>query len=526
MTDKNLNYILSLFKQMEVSDSFIKGTLFVLGGVLMRTNDVRTPAIVESSLQWLVPHDIDEVKDDILGRMYEHPIKSVIEELFFKVDLSIPVRDIELNELVLHSYEVSNHGLLPQIDISSGEMGAVTTIYHAALEKIGQALEKSDYSFEESYLAGICYFSMNSYIDQKAVGFIIHVLSDLAPPVIKYVFALPTMSNADPNTLPTQTALWGLITGLDDKFISIFWPFQSWVLFFEGNPIPDVEGLEPIDFMSHCYGVAAKFMWNNEPAIRSIAELSVGPSDIPPFTGSGEELNSVCDVIEKIWGYDPAKNDYSLIEKKQINACIIFSIFCSLCQSSKRDIWHENEIKIPSIDNDAILMPCPNIDSMMTFFKVSEKYLRFYPRLSLCAALHTSDGFRFLVMKEPLHPTETREIISDLIVGTRSKDIYICYFANLTDIFDQDLGQFQSIAFHVDQQSSAPYWFCRMVICEDAWLIRPFSKMDGADKNENVLLSNITSTFRPWSNNEIAVARSRLEKWNLKNNWNWSAWDS
>lgn len=47
MTDKNLNYILSLFKQMEVSDSFIKGALFVLGGVLLRTNDVRTPAIVE-----------------------------------------------------------------------------------------------------------------------------------------------------------------------------------------------------------------------------------------------------------------------------------------------------------------------------------------------------------------------------------------------------------------------------------------------------------------------------------------------
>jgi hypothetical protein len=65
-----------------------------------------------------------------------------------------------------------------------------------------------------------------------------------------------------------------------------------------------------------------------------------------------------------------------------------------------------------------------------------------------------------------------------------------------------------------------------MVICEDAWLIRPFSKMDGADKNENILLSNITSIFKPWSNDEIAVARSRLEKWSLKNNWNWSAWDS
>ena len=525
MTDKNLNNILNLFKQIGVSDNFIKGTLFVLGGVLMRTNDVRTPEIVESSLQWLVPHDIEELKDNILGRMYEHPIKSVIEELFFKVDLSIPVRDIELNGSVLHSYEVSNHGLLPEIDISSGEMSAVTTLYHAALEKIGQALEKSDYSFEESYLAGICYFSMNSYIDQKAVGFIIHMLSDLAPPVIMYVFALPTMSNADPYTLPTQTALWGFITGLDDKFISIFWPFQSWALFFEGNPIPDVEELEPIDFMSHCYGVAVKFMWENEPAIRSIAELSVGPSGIPIFTGRGEELDDICDIINSVWGYDPRNADYNLIEKKQINACIIFAIFCSLCRSCKRDIDCENDISIPDINDQSILMPCPNIDSMTTFFKIAEKYLRSFPRFSLCAALGTSDGFRFLVMKEPLHPSTTSEIISDLIVSTKSSEIYLCYFANLNDLFDQELGKFQSIAFHVDQEASAPYLFSRMIIAEDSWLIRPFTRMDDDDKNGNILLSNIVSKFLPISANEISAARSRVEQWGQATKFNWSDWD-
>lgn len=525
MNNHNLKNILTLFEQMNVSDNFIKGALFVLGGVLMRTNEDRTPDVVERDLQQLVPHDINEIKDDILGKMYEHAIKCVIEEMFFKVNLPIPVRDIEVNGSILHCYEVSDHGLLPDIGASSGKMSAVTTIYHAALERIGDSLERSEYSYEESYLAGICYFSMNSYIDQRAVGFIIHMLSDLAPPVIQYLFALSSMSNTEPYMLPTQAALWGVISGLDDEFIRIAWPFQSWVLFNDGSPISGVEELEPIEFMSHCYGIAVKFMWDNEPAIRSIAQLSVGPSGIPPFTGRGEEFNDLCNLINDCWGYDPRSNDYSLIEKKQINACIIFSVFSSLCRACKTDIDCENDISIPDITDGSILFPCPNIDSITTFFRVAEKYLRSYPRLSLCAALLTSDGFRFLVMKEPLHPSATVEIISDLIVATKSSEIYLCYFSNLNNIFDQNLGRFQSIAFRVDRETSAPYWFCRMVIAEDAWLIRPFTRMDDNDKNGNILLSNIVSKFLPMSANEISAARSRVEQWGQTTNLNWSDWD-
>ena len=329
------------------------------------------------------------------------------------------------------------------------------------------------------------------------------------------------MEKTDPDMLPTQAALWGLITGLDNNFISIAWPFQSWVLFNDGKPIPEVERLKPIEFMTHCYEVAIDFMWANEPAIRSIADASIGPSDIPPFTGARQELAEICDVIANVWGYDPRNDDLTTIENKQINACIIFTIFCSLCRASKRDIDLEHAISLPNFDSERILFPCPYIESIDEFCRISEKYLKSYPRLSLCAAISTSDGFRFFVMEQQLNPDSTKEIISDLIVATKAKEIYLCYFSDLSGLSERDLGPFQSIVFRVDQESSAPYLFCRMVVSQDSWLIRPFSHMAEPDKNENIMLSNITLKFLPKSANEVDAARSRLERWSGKKSWNW-----
>jgi len=52
-------------------------------------------------------------------------------------------------------------------------------------------------------------------------------------------------------------------------------------------------------------------------------------------------------------------------------------------------------------------------------------------------------------------------------------------------------------------------------------LIRPFSQMQEPDKNENILLSNITSKFIPKSDDDVDAARLRLESWSGEKRWNW-----
>ena len=52
-------------------------------------------------------------------------------------------------------------------------------------------LELSDYSYEQSYLTGICFFSNWYTFDVKATGIILAMLHDIAPPVFRFFFMLP-----------------------------------------------------------------------------------------------------------------------------------------------------------------------------------------------------------------------------------------------------------------------------------------------------------------------------------------------
>ena len=122
-------------------------------------------------------------------------------------------------------------------------------------------------------------------------------------------------------------------------------------------------------------------------------------------------------------------------------------------------------------------------------------------------------------------PATTEERLKNLVVATRSSEIYILYFADVTKFFKEDLGPFQSLAFRVDSKGSAPYWFCRMVPEKDAWRIRPFSLMDEHDRYGSLFLSNFSSAFESPSDADVTAARLQLEKWKPENEWNWIQYD-
>jgi hypothetical protein len=255
--------------------------------------------------------------------------------------------------------------------------------------------------------------------------------------------------------------------------------------------------------------------------------LEVGPDDVPEFTGTGSEREEIFALIERIWGYNPANDGLSVIEQKQVNGCLIFILFCSLCRAYRAGNRFEFQQASSEDHQIKVLQAFPAILSVDDFLMAAEEKLEAYPRFSIAAALATSQGkeFRFFISKEKIDPVKTYKILRDLVVATRSSEIYILYFADLTQFFKEDLGPFQSLAFRVDGKGSAPYWFCRMVPERDTWRVRPFSLMDEHDRNGSLFLSDFSSVFCTHSTHDLTSARQELDDWKPEHDWNWSQYD-
>ena len=334
---QNLDDLIKAMRPFQLSENFLHGTLFLLGAVLMRTSSGTSPQQAQQALQWALPHDINKVSDDILGRMYDGQITSVIEEFVYRTKIEIPMREIRVKDVVMYLVKPKNHGLLPDVDLTdvAHELREVSKLYYAMTEEIGRHLGASDYTYEEAYFAGICFFGSWAHIDMKAVAVILQVLDGSAPPVLNFVFSLPNMPSAQPSGwLPTQIALWGFVYGLDQHFMAVAWPYQSWLLFRNHQPIQGVEEMPPSVFLDHCYEFTHPFLARFTTQVREVSHLGIGPDNVPAWTGSGLEKGALAECVTSISGYSIDDELLPKIERKQVNACIIFVLFCSLCRAA------------------------------------------------------------------------------------------------------------------------------------------------------------------------------------------------
>lgn len=532
MKTNNLEFLCTTMRSVGATEAFLQGALFMLGGVLMR-NDGKTPLDkIATAQQWVVPHDIQAIGEDILGRMYDGRIAKLLEEFFYRMDIEIPVRTIASGNWVSNVLTPADHGLLTEVDFSKGRMKDVSDLYFEVTEKIGNCLKDSEYTDAEAYFAGICLFSSWAQGDIRAVTFIINTLGQLAPPVLKYFFALPTTLGFNGQTYtPTQIALWGFVTGLDDDFMSLAWPFQSFLLFNSAKvPFPGLEDLSPDEFYLHCYPIAQRFFNQYQEQIAAIAHLEVGPDYVPNFTGTGEEQEAVFALIKDVWGYDVRDKTLARIDQKQTNACIIFAIFCSMCRACRIEdsLAGEGDEHNEDRNNDEFLKPVSRISTLEEFVRLAEIELEAFPRFSVCAVFATNDDqkFNFLALRETYPPEITTKIFEDLILATRASEVFILYFTDLQRFFDEDLGQYQSILFQVNKNGSAPYWFCQMIAEPKTWRIQPFTIMPDHDEKGMVLLSNSNPLFQTQPTGAVQAARENLASWIPNFDWKWSQFDN
>src|SRR4051812_25808876 len=138
MNSENFDGLVQSLRSLRVSADFTQGLLFMLGGVLLRIHPGNPAERIPQALQWVVPHDLNSMKGDILARMHDGQITQVIEEFFYRMNTEIPLREIRIKDYVTHLLKPADHGLLPKIDPSVAAMCPFSRLYFAMLEEIGR----------------------------------------------------------------------------------------------------------------------------------------------------------------------------------------------------------------------------------------------------------------------------------------------------------------------------------------------------------------------------------------------------
>jgi hypothetical protein len=210
-------------------------------------------------------------------------------------------------------------------------------LYFGLAEEIGRDLERSGFTYEEAYLAGICFLNSWCYIDYVGVSLIITLLYNLAPPVFKFFYVLPHSQTDAEQWLPTAMAMHGLLQGLsDEQFQGLAWAHQSWMLFREGGvPYRGIEEFEARGFFDHCYASSKVFYDKYPQHLATVSEASIDLEDFPTWTGTAAERDASFELMRSRWGYHPSDQSLKTIESKQMRACVIFSLFCSMCKAAR-----------------------------------------------------------------------------------------------------------------------------------------------------------------------------------------------
>jgi len=512
MSFDNLVQIVHLARSLRPSKEFEQGIFFILGAALLKQEAPDISDKIEQRLQWVYPHDQQKNFEMILGRTFDYKIRAVIEEMIFKTKINIPIRDIKLADRTLHLFTPQNHNLLPSINLEDGEMRQISTLYFSMIEEIGHCLNESAFWYNESYQAGIYLFRQWAQIDYTAISVLIDIIDTLAPPVVRYLIAVPKMQKENfASYLPTQMAFWGFAGGYDDDFMALAWPFQSWVLFKNQVQYPGIEDLHPKKFYSHTYRMATRFFNQYRLKLKAIENQEDFPPDIPEFTRTGTEDESIRKIIRARWGYDFFDETLTPLDCKQVNACIIFSIFCSMVRGAQSEKGLDGILPSSHFDID-ISIGNDVVNSFDDFVSFSEKKLEAFPRFSMLFLLKSkkTKSDYFIVIREMYPPETVREMICEVIIALEVNETFILFFADLSKFFDDGPGGLQSVAFNANENSTAPYWFCSMLMENGDWRIQPFSRMKEHDKYGSIFLSDISKYFTFQSSEAVNRARQSL----------------
>jgi hypothetical protein len=175
MSSQNIDRIVTALKSLKVSDDFIRGSLFLMGGVILIPDKQGMFEGVRNAIQWVTPHDPEMDGSRLLDKIDDRILSNIFENFLFVIDGEIPFRDIIANEKILHLFSPQDHGLF-EIDIPIMKLQPFSELYFCLSACIGRSLKDFGVDGSDCFIAGVSCFSTWLNIDRMAVSHILNFL--------------------------------------------------------------------------------------------------------------------------------------------------------------------------------------------------------------------------------------------------------------------------------------------------------------------------------------------------------------
>lgn len=333
-----------LLDRFDYSDNMKSGFAFFIGGSMLTIDTENQIEEIKAAQSQITEFDINSEFEELLQPLRDQHIKSYFEELIWRLDIEIKVREVNIpnTKKTLSEYTFKNHQKLRSDDKKIKKLFDFDDCLIAAFEGVGAELNSHNYDFLKSYKTGMCFFNLKAQIDTLATDHMIKVIRSTLTPLLSRILSTARVTaNINEGFTDIQLALSGLIDPLDIEYAETVWSFQSYVFFDNQKEINGVSDLSVDQFINHCNSRAEIFLEHNNEAIRPLAHKLIHMRMFPTLEQENKKVTAVKDAIENSFGFPSIDSKHKEINLKAIIVLAYFNVICETLLASSENITHQ-----------------------------------------------------------------------------------------------------------------------------------------------------------------------------------------
>lgn len=335
LPDETKAYVGQL-KLIGFSDNQILGLFFVFGVLIAAPESEQEKNENRAAVLKLAPFDEVMPLDEFIGPRWV-PQEIVFEELLHWLPLEIDFRQIEIDNLATRRLLTpQSHNLFKNVNAEIATMADAHRLYLDFYEVLGIRMREMSTDMSDALPSGVFQMQLFHLTDPNATREIISVLGGLMSPILKALrdFGMSGTPGRLCKQLHTQIALQGLWGGLDELFMSVAWPFQSWLFFKDGDQLPGIEELSHQEFWAHSCEHGRRLLMEHFDSIPRLSETSVKLDALPSWGSEGFSFEAVNQFIKSVWGYDESIEAH-YTDVLHYRACLIHCIYSAICKETE-----------------------------------------------------------------------------------------------------------------------------------------------------------------------------------------------
>lgn len=328
-------YLEKLLNRFEYNNDLKNGIMFFLGGSILLPTKENQIEQLQIASQQISKFNFNKEYEEILGPLRDMYIQSFFEEFIWRLDVVLEAKKIKLpdTDIEVSEFEFKNHRRLDKNETKIKNFFEREFYLDRMLEGVGKELSSQGYSLKKSFEAGNCFFNLKAQVDRNCTSKLIYTINNNLTPIMDWIIMIgrsATLISSD-EYLDIQVALTSLIQGQNEKFIELFWSFQSFVLYFQQKEITGISNLSIDEFKTHCREKVIYFLNSvDQKHILNVAHLKIHNVNFPPLLSSVDEQTLFNKAFEDTFG---KPNNQGYRNDIHLKCLIIYSYFNVICET-------------------------------------------------------------------------------------------------------------------------------------------------------------------------------------------------